>query len=155
MKLSMKIKIKEWIKRYGWAEVISLMLTVLSSWLAFKLTNSKITTALIGTWIGNIGYFGTILIGDILLAQKQLRSIDKPYSLTTFYKNIRALLVEFGIAELFDSLFIRPVLMYYLPIWMDNLSVGVVLAKLLADITFYIPAIVSYELSKKKLRNFE
>ncbi|WP_146199038.1 hypothetical protein [Arcicella aurantiaca] len=151
----MKIKIKEWIKRYGWAEVISLMLTVLSSWLAFKLTNSKITTALIGTWIGNIGYFGTILIGDILLAQKQLRSIDKPYSLTTFYKNIRALLVEFGIAELFDSLFIRPVLMYYLPIWMDNLSVGVVLAKLLADITFYIPAIVSYELSKKKLRNFE
>jgi hypothetical protein len=155
MKLSMKIKIKEWINRYGWAEVISLTLTVLSAWLAFKLTNSKITTALIGTWIGNIGYFGTILISDILLAKKQLRSIDKSYSLTTFYKNLRALLVEFGIAELFDSLFIRPILMYYLPIWMDNLSVGVVFAKLLADITFYIPAIVSYELSKKKLRDFE
>lgn len=150
----MTAKIKEWIKRYGVAEVISLTLTVLSAWLAFKLTNSKITTALVGTWVGNIVYFGTILTADILLAKKQLKEIGKDYSLETFYKNSRALLVEFGIAELFDSLFIRPALMYYLPIWMNNLSVGVVLAKLLADVTFYIPAIVSYELSKKKLRNF-
>lgn len=145
----------EWLKRYGWAEIISISFTVLSSWLAFKLTNSKITTALVGTWVGNIGYFGTILIRDILLAKKKLKAIDKDYSLETFYKNVRALFVEFGIAELFDSFFIRPALMYFLPIWMNNLSVGVVLAKLLADITFYIPAIVSYELSKKKLRNFE
>ncbi len=145
----------EWLKRYGWAEIISISFTVLSSWLAFKLTNSKITTALVGTWVGNIGYFGTILIRDILLAKKKLKAIDKDYSLETFYKNTRALFVEFGIAELFDSFFIRPALMYFLPIWMNNFSVGVVLAKLLADITFYIPAIVSYELSKKKLRNFE
>ncbi len=151
----MTAKIKEWIKRYGVAEVISLTLTVLSAWLAFKLTNSKITTALVGTWVGNIGYFGTILITDILQAKKQLKAIGKDYSLEIFYKNVKALLVEFGIAELFDSLFIRPALMYYLPIWMNNLSVGVVLAKLLADITFYIPAIVSYELSKKKFRKFD
>jgi hypothetical protein len=149
------MKIKEWIKRYGLAEVISLILTVLSSWLAFRLTDSKITTALVGTWVGNIGYFGTILAEDILLAKMQLKAIGKDYSLESFYKNVRALLVEFGIAELFDSLFIRPTLMYYLPIWMNDLSVGIVLAKLLADITFYIPAIVSYELTKKKLRNFE
>lgn len=151
----MTAKIKDWIKRYAVAEIISLTLTVLSAWLAFKLTNSKITTALVGTWVGNIGYFGTILTTDILQAKKQLKTIGKDYSLETFYKNVRALLVEFGIAELFDSLFIRPALMYYLPIWLNNLSVGVVLAKLLADITFYIPAIVSYELSKKKWRDFD
>ena len=155
MKFEMIIRIKEWIKRYGLAEVISLSLTVISSWLTFKLTQNNVTTALIGTWIGNIGYFGTILIEDILLATRQLKSIGKHYSLETFYKNVRALFVEFGVAELIDSLFIRPTLMYYIPLWIDNLSWGVVIAKFVADITFYVPAILSYELSKKKLRDFE
>jgi hypothetical protein len=151
----MQQKLIEWFKRYGLAEVISLTLTVLSSWLSFELTQNKITTALVGTWVGNIGYFGTILIEDILLANKQLRSVGKQYSIDTFFKNVRALFVEFGIAELFDTLFIRPTLMYYVPIWMGDLSWGVVVAKFAADITFYIPAILSYELSKKKWRDFE
>ena len=151
----MKQKLTEWLKRYGLAEVISLTLTVLSSWLTFHFTQNKITTALVGTWVGNIGYFGTILIEDILLAIKQLQAVGKQYSSETFYKNVRALFVEFGIAELFDTLFIRPTLMYYIPIWVGDLSWGVVIAKFAADITFYIPAIVSYELSKKKLRKFE
>ncbi|MCU0468440.1 MAG: hypothetical protein MUF58_07550 [Arcicella sp.] len=151
----MKQKLTEWLKRYGLAEVVSLGLTVVSSWLTFHWTNSKITTALVGTWVGNVGYFGTILIEDILLAIRQLGLIGKKYSLETFYKNVRALFVEFGIAELIDSFFIRPTLMYYIPVWIGDLSWGVVIAKFAADITFYVPAIVSYELSKKRLRNFE
>jgi hypothetical protein len=137
------------------AEVISLILTVGGAWLTFHFTQNKITTALVGTWAGNTGYFGTILIEDILLTIKQLEVFGKKYALETFYKNVRALFVEFGIAELFDTLFIRPTLMYYIPIWVNELSWGVVIAKFTADITFYVPTIVSYELSKKKLRNFE
>lgn len=151
----MKQKITEWLKRYGLAEVISLSLTVVSAWLTFHFTQNKTTTALVGTWVGNFGYFGTILIEDILLAMRQLGVVGKHYSLETFYKNVRALFVEFGITELFDTLFIRPTLMYYIPIWVGDLSWGVIIAKFAADITFYIPAIVSYEFSKKKLRNFK
>lgn len=151
----MKEKLIEWIKRYGLAEIISLTSTIVSSWLTFEYTKSNLTTALVATWVGNIGYFGTILIQDILLAIKQLKKIEKKYSLETFYKNIRALFVEFGIAEVFDSIFIRPALLYYFPILIGNRTLGVVIAKFAADITFYIPAIISYELSKKKLRNFE
>jgi hypothetical protein len=151
----MKNKIREWLRRYGLAEVISLILTVVSSWLTYESSKNNLTIALVATWVGNIGYFGTILIQDILLAISQLQKIGKKYSFETFCKNLKALLVEFGIAELFDSFFLRPTLMYYLPLWVDNLSLGVIMAKFLADITFYIPAIVSYELSKKKLRNFD
>lgn len=151
----MKQKMTEWLKRYGLAEIISLILTLLSSLITFHFTQNKITTALVGTWIGNIGYFGTILIEDIFLARKQLRAIGKNYTIETFGKNARALFVEFGIAEVFDTLFIRPAMMYYIPIWVGDLGLGIVIAKFMADITFYIPAILSYELSKKKLRNFE
>ena len=151
----MKGKILEWIRRYGLAEIISLVSTIASSWLTFQYTKSNLTTAFVATWSGNIGYFGTILIQDIILAINQLKEVKKEYSVKTFYKNVRALFVEFGIAELFDSFFIRPALLYYFPILVGNLTLGTVIAKFTADITFYIPAIVSYELSKKKLRNFE
>ena len=45
--------------------------------------------------------------------------------------------------------------MYYLPRWLGHFGAGILLAKLLADVTFYIPAILSYELSKKRLRRFD
>ena len=151
----MKQKLKEWIKRYGLAEIISLTATVVGSWLTFELTKSNISTALVATWVGNIGYFGTILIQDIQLAIEQLRANGKEYSVETFYQNVRALFVEFGVAEIFDTFLIRPTLLYYFPLLLGNRTLGVVIAKFAADITFYIPAIISYELSKKKLRNFK
>jgi uncharacterized YccA/Bax inhibitor family protein len=97
----MKQKIKEWIKRYLPAEIISIVVTLVSSVLAFKLTQSNLTTALVGTWIGNIGYFGTILLMDIFNTNRELALKNKPYTLKTFGLNVRALFVEFGIAEFF------------------------------------------------------
>ncbi len=151
----MKEKLSEWFNRYGLAELISLTSTIVSSWLAFQYTKNNLTTALVATWVGNIGYFGTIFIQDTILAVNQLQKSGKKYSLQTFYKNVCALFVEFGIAELFDSLLIRPALLYYFPLLIGNRTLGVVIAKFAADVTFYIPAIISYELSKKKLRNFD
>ena len=151
----MKTKLFEWIKRYGLAEILSLFSTVLASWITFEYTQSQFKMAVVATWAGNISYFGTILIQDIFEAKAQLKSVGKQYTTETFYKNVRALFVEFGIAEVFDAFLIRPTLLYYFPLWLGNLSLGVVVAKFTADITFYVPAIISYELSKKKLRNFE
>ncbi len=151
----MKQKIKEWIKRYLPAEIISIVVTLVSSVLAYELTQSNLTTALVGTWFGNIGYFGTIFLTDIFNTNRELALKNKSYTLKTFGLNVRALFVEFGIAEFFDSLFVRPMLMYYFPIWINDISLGVIIAKFVADITFYVPAIISYELSKKKLRSFK
>jgi hypothetical protein len=150
-----KNKVKEWIKRYLPAEVFSIIVTLVSSVLTYRLTKNNLTTALVGTLVGNIGYFGTILLTDIFTVKRDLKLKNKSYTLKTFGLNIRALFIEFGIAEFFDSLFVRPTLMYYLPIWVNNLSLGIILAKFAADITFYVPAVISYELYKKKLRGFE
>lgn len=150
----MKKNILEWITRYGLAEIISLTMTFVASWMTFEYTKNQIKMALVATWAGNIGYFGTILIQDIIIAKKQIRSVGKHYSFDTFLKNARALIVEFGIAEVFDTVLIRPTLLYYFPIWLGSLLLGVVVAKFIADVTFYVPVIISYELSKKKSRNF-
>jgi uncharacterized membrane protein YeiH len=150
----MKHKINEWLKRYLPAEIISMILTVVSAELAFGYTENKLTTALVATVIGNTAYFGCILLTDMLATRKHCLLNQQTYTLHVFFKNIRALGVEFGIAEVFDTLLIRPFLMYYLPILLNSLPWGTFLAKVTADITFYIPAIISYELSKKRLRDF-
>lgn len=146
----MKSKVKEWIKRYLPAEILSVIATMAAAWLTFESTNSHVTTALAGTWAGNIAYFGYILINDIYFTSRQRRAENlSAYSFSALLINLRALFVEFGFAEVLDSFFIRPALMYYIPLVTGNLSLGIFIAKIAADVTFYIPAIISYELSKK------
>ncbi|RTQ46540.1 hypothetical protein EJV47_21550 [Hymenobacter gummosus] len=150
----MKRKLREWLRRYLPAEVLSLLATLAAAALALWLTGSRVTAALAGTWAGNVLYFGTILLTDVWRARRQRRAAGQRYTWRTFGRNVRALLVEFGLAELADSFVIRPALMYYLPLWLGHFSAGILAAKLLADVTFYVPAIIGYELSKKHLRDF-
>jgi hypothetical protein len=150
----MKHKLKEWLKRYLVPEIISIVVTVLSALIAFKLTGNRIATALISTWAGNIGYFGPIIIFDVVRTSNMLARQGRKYTFSTFGKNIKALAVEFGFAEVIDTLLVRPALMYYMPIWLNDMTLGSVVAKIAADVTFYVPAIIGYELSKKKMRNF-
>ncbi len=67
----MKIKVNEWLKRYFPAEIVSMILTIVSAELAFYFTQNNIATALIATLIGNTVYFSCILLSDIQSTRKQ------------------------------------------------------------------------------------
>ncbi|UOQ71944.1 hypothetical protein [Hymenobacter cellulosilyticus] len=151
----MKWNVREWLQRYGPAEILSVLATLGAAGVAYRLSGSYVSTALAGTWAGNVAYFGYILALDIWHTRRQLRAAGQLYTGRTLLRNLRALVVEFGLAEVFDSFLVRPALMYYLPRAVGSLAGGILLAKLLADVTFYVPAIISYELSKKRLRRFE
>ncbi|WP_324676659.1 hypothetical protein [Hymenobacter sp. GOD-10R] len=150
----MRKNLAEWVKRYLPAEALSLVATLAAGGAAFSFSHDRTTTALAATWAGNVAYFGCILLQDIRTTRRSRHATGQRYSAQKFGKNIRALVVEFGAAEVLDSFLIRPLLMYYLPLWLGSLSGGILAAKLAADVTFYVPAIISYELSKKRLRNF-
>lgn len=151
----MNNRAKEWIKRYVPAELLSTALTLIAALITFHYTQQRLITALAATWSGNVSYFGYIFLRDVFLTVATLHKTGKRYTSRTFYKNVRALVIEFGPAELMDSLVIRPALMYYLPLLTGNMTAGIIIAKFAADITFYVPAIVSYELSKKRYRKFD
>ena len=70
----------------------------------------------------------------------------------SFLKDFRNLIIEFGPAELMDVLAVRPFFMYLIPTLMSNFILGSFIGKTIADITFFIPAIVMYELRKKHLK---
>jgi hypothetical protein len=148
----MKRKVKEWLKRYLPAEILSVIATLATAMLVFKATNDPLSTALAGTWGGNIAYFGYILVKDILITEKKCGTAGAAYTFKHLFNNLRALVLEFGPAEVLDSFLIRPALMYYIPVWIGQLALGILIAKIAADITFYIPAIISYELRDKYLK---
>jgi hypothetical protein len=147
--LCIKHKVQEWLKRYLLAEILSFVVTLIAAGLTFKITGDQVSTALSGTWAGNIAYFGYILLVDVIDTRDKCLLNGISYTTINLLKNIRALALEFGVAEIFDSFFIRPTLMYYVPIWVGSLFLGISIAKIAADFTFYIPAIISYELSKR------
>jgi len=64
---------------------------------------------------------------------------------------LRSVAVEFGPAELIDSVAVRPVAFYLGPQIFDNTIGGWIFGKLVSDLAFYLIAIVSYERFKALL----
>ncbi len=74
---------EEWLKRYLPAEIVSLVITVAATLITYKITGSRLPTALYGTWFGNIGYFGYILTADIIYARKAVHKAGGAYHIST------------------------------------------------------------------------
>ena len=92
-----------------------------------------------------------ISLRDILHSRKLHRENQKKYGIKAFLKNLRNWILEFGPAEVIDSFMIRPFFMWLFPILLNNFPLGIIIGKTAADIIFYIPAIIVYELRKKHL----
>jgi hypothetical protein len=140
----MPAKFREWLRRYLPAEALSLAATLSAAALVFQATHSGGRAALAATWAGNVAFFGYIILRDAWLA--------RPLTRARLGQVLRALVVEFGVAEVLDSFLIRPALLYGVPRWLGHFGWGIILAKFAADVTFYIPAIIGYEWSRRGRR---
>ncbi len=143
----MKAKIKVWLTRYIPAEIFAVIGVIIGGTVVNAVFHNSILIALGATWGENIGYYGTIILRDL----KRLKEKHKKITKLIVIKLIRNLLLEFGPSEYFDSFIVRPFAMYIFPLILHNLYLGLIVGKFAADITFYIPTIISYELRNKFL----
>lgn len=139
-------KIKEWIKRYGFAEVVGLVCALIFSNLSMFLFGNLILAAFITSLTENLGFYGTIIFRDL----KEHKSKYKRINLKSILRLSRNTIIEFGPAECLDGFVIRPFFLAVLPIYISNYSLAIFIGLILANITFYIPTIIAYE-SRKKL----
>ena len=58
---------------------------------------------------------------------------------------LRSVAVEFGPAELIDSIVVRPLAFYVGPTLFGNVVAGWIFGKLVSDVAFYACAIFTYE----------
>ena len=148
----MRKKIREWVKRYAPAEIFATIGAVIGASAVFLLTQNRIASAYAGAIGDSICFYVVIFIRDTIASVTQHRSNNKKYNALILAKDARNILIEFGPAEILDTLVIRPFLMYFFSLYAGNFAFGILLGKISADIVFYFPAIISYELRKKYLK---
>ncbi|KKR33464.1 MAG: hypothetical protein UT63_C0016G0003 [Candidatus Gottesmanbacteria bacterium GW2011_GWC2_39_8] len=142
-------KIREWTARYLPAEMSGIATAIIIGTVGFKLTGNHAISAFSGTWGDNLGYYGYTIIRDVTKSRNKHKATGKKYDLSSFLKNIRDIILEFGPGETFDSFITRPFLIYFFQRMVGQLQIGIFIGEIAANILFYIPTIISYEIRKK------
>lgn len=139
----MKKKLKTWFKRYLPAEIAGTVSAILLPTIVYAVSGNTLLMAICGTLGENVGFYGTMLIRELNHSKKSCGQFH-------ILKNCRNLILEFGIAETIDSFLIRPATMFFTVSLFNNLQIGILVGKIAADVIFYIPTIISYELIKRR-----
>jgi hypothetical protein len=141
----------DWLRRYGVAEVVAVCSALGAAWLADAAGAPLLVVAYAAAVGENVGFYGTI-VGRQVAHDWRLAAADgERYAAPHLWRTTRELLLEFGPAELLDSFLIRPFAMG-LGVRLLGRDAGVVAGKLAADVTFYLPVIMTYELRRQAAR---
>jgi hypothetical protein len=145
-------RLRVWAVRYLPAELAGILTALAVAWSAQAASGAMGSVAVAGTVGEGLGYYGCVAIRELRYHGARQRGHD---GLTRRWRTgvatVQAMLIEFGPAELVDSLLARPLLMYLLPGLLHNLTAGIVAGKLAADAVFYGIAISAYELRQRYL----
>lgn len=115
-------------------------------------TGSLAAAAIAATIGASAGYYAAAYVSALRLSYRD--HDDRRWPSRVLISNLlalRSVAVEFGPAELIDSVAVRPVAFYLGPLIFDNTIGGWIFGKLVSDLAFYLIAIVSYERFKALL----
>ncbi len=145
-----KQKIKEWVERYLPAEIVGTLTAIGVASIAHASNKNAVFAAYAGSIGESIGFYSTIFIQNIIVADKKHKIANKTFSVSDIPKIIRDIILEFGPAALIDGLVLRPFFMYLFTRVLKTFALGILTGKIAGDITFYILVIISYELKKQR-----
>ena len=139
-------KLREWIRRYLPCEIAGTVGELGGATVAYLATGSLAAAAITATIGASAGYYAAAYISAV---RWSYRAHDHrrwlPRVLVSNLLALRSVAVEFGPAELIDSVAVRPVAFYVGPLIFDNTVAGWIFGKLVSDVAFYLCAIFSYE----------
>ena len=140
--------------RYGPAEVIGTASALLGSFLAFGATRSEITAAFGGAIGELLGFYGTIIVRDVVAEVRAATGESRESGATVWSRCVTRVVahavVEFAPAEVLDASVLRPLAMG-LGTSMFGRAWGVTAGKLLSDVAFYV-AVVTGEAVRRRRR---
>ena len=139
-----RARLRDWIARYGFAELAGIACALLGSLLVRRVTGSSVAAAYGAAWGESLGYSSVIVTRDVLTESRAARAVERRFGARQASGVVGGLLAEFGPAALLDTFVTRPLVMG-LGIRFFGLGLGIVIGKAVADVLFYIPVILIYE----------
>lgn len=152
-------KALEWCTRYLPGEIIGTAAELGGVALVYLATGSLVAAAVAATISATVGYYATNYVRAVRAYRAQGVGI-----LAANGWSLRSILIEFGPGEIVDSVIIRPLAYYLLPLLLAGSAssgsagwtvLGWVVGKLLSDSIFYACAIVSYELNRSRVVRYD
>jgi len=139
-------KLKEWLWRYLPCEIAGTACELGGAAIAYLISGSVAMAAVVATIGASVGYYGAAYTAAVRAGyrgQAHLSRIRRTWVANALA--LRSIAIEFGPAELIDSVVIRPLAFYVGPMLFGGVVAGWIFGKLVADIGFYVLAIFSYE----------
>jgi len=143
----LKHKSKEWLMRYLPAEIIGTVTAISAASIAHVLSTNFVLIAYAGSLGEAIGFYSTTVIQNLVRVYR--KNQGNRFSFKDIVKISKDIVLEFGPAGFIDGMFLRPLFMYIFPIYLNNFTAGILVGKIVGDISFYFLVILSYELRKK------
>ena len=139
-------KLIEWVRRYLPCEIAGTVGELGGAGVAYLLTGSLAAAAITATIGASAGYYATAYFSAVRWEYREQirRGVVARIAAANLFA-VRSVAIEFGPAELIDSIAIRPLAYYIGPLIFGNVVAGWIFGKLLSDIGFYVLAIFSYE----------
>jgi hypothetical protein len=139
-------KIFEWLRRYAPNEIAGWVGQLAAAAAVYALTGSYAAAVIAATIGASAGYYATAHFNGVRWSYRAQAGRNWPMRmLIANGLAVRSIAVEFGPAEVIDSIAVRPIALYLGPLVVGSTAVGFVLGSIVADIAFYAMAIVSYE----------
>ena len=140
-------KLREWVRRYLPCEIAGTVGELGGATVAYLATGSLAAAAITATIGASAGSYAAAYISALRWSYRDYAAHRRTPSrvLMSSMLAMRSVAVEFGPAELIDSLAVRPVAFYVGPLMFDNTIGGWIFGKLVSDLAFYLFAIFSYE----------
>ncbi len=146
----LKVKSKEWLKRYLPAEISGTVMAIFAASIAHYFYSNHVLIAYVGSLGEAVGFYSTVFFQNIYTLHKKTGLKNKKNSIRNYVKIISGILIEFGPAGIIDGFLLRPLFMYLFPMILSNFTLGILIGKIAGDITFYMLVILSYEYTKYK-----
>jgi hypothetical protein len=143
-------KLTEWLRRYLPLEIAGWTAELGGAAVAYLWTGSLAAAAVAATIGSSVGYYLPAYVNAVRWSSAA--QSHRPWQARFAVSNalaLRSLTVEFGPAELVDTLVVRPMLIYAAPMMLGNVVLGWVVGGFIADVGFYLCAICSYERFKR------
>lgn len=149
-KQAISMKVKEWLQRYIPSEIAAITTAYIGFFYVLHATGNHTAASLASAMSENIGFYGVMLFRECFIALRTAKQSQTKLGFKPILAITTGLIVEFGPSELLDSLVVRPITIGLATLYFGS-AWGVLIGKLAADVSFFIPAILIYEFKKNYL----
>ncbi|WP_052226545.1 hypothetical protein [Microbacterium mangrovi] len=135
-----------WVRRYAPPEVSGTVTMVLSGTAVAALGAPAVVVGLVATIAESVGFYA---IAGIAVWREQRRNFPALGRLRILARVIGLMLVEFGSAEVLDTVLVRPASLTVALLFIPNVAVALVAGKVVADVVFYVLAATAFRVTEK------